>query len=291
MRHSYRRHFFTGFLLATVGALVFASTPSQARRRRHRRRARASEQEPKANTAAIRKLMGPFKFGMTHRQVLNILIKEIRDEYIPKIRKARGDFELQDRLRREMKREIYKVKKSYVVFRGQKTPWDGSVVDDQFVHNNDESMLVRMEKDQQRFFFFWHDRLYKILIAFNADHPKYKGLTFEKFVAVLIKAYGQGNPVFEPDSVGINRLHHVEWQGPGNYLLWALNKTQVFGNLCLVLVDKSVLQKLREARKMLGAKPPSAEEEEVSPLVKSITRKPSPDEEEEGGQQDNQGGQ
>ncbi len=275
-------------LMALVLSGAVLSTASLATARR-RRRARRPEQEQQSRTAAaIRKLAGPFKWGMSHRQVLKILLREVREEYVPKIRKARGNFELQDRLRREMRRELAKVKNSYVVFRGQKTPWDGSVVADEFVHNNDESMLVRMERDQQRFFFFWHDRLYKILIAFNADHPKYKGLTFEKFVSVLIRAYGQGNPVFKPDAVGVNRLHHVEWQGPGNYLLWAVNKTQVFGNLCLVLLDKSVLPRLEEARKLSGAKPPSVQNDAVDPLVQSITRKPSPEEQEE---EQNEGGE
>ncbi len=257
---------------------VLPATRADARRRRRRRARQSAAAQPKAS-AAIKKLAGPFKWGMSHRQVERILISKIRKQYVPKIRRARNNRLKQDSLRAEMQREITKVRKSYVIFNGQKTNWDGSVVDDQFVHKNNESMLVMLERDQQHFFFFWNDQLYKQLIAFNADHPKYKGLTFPKFVAVLIQAYGQGKPVFLPDAAGINKLHHVEWEGSGNYILWALNKTDVYGNLCLVLLDKSAAAKIEEARKVVRSMNPKTPA--VDPLVQSITRKPTPEEQEE----------
>ncbi len=269
-----------------LGLLLPAQSADARRRRRHRP---ARQQAQPQASAAIKKLAGPFKWGMSHRQVERILIKKIRKQYVPKIRAARDNRLKQDSLRAEMQREIRKIRKSYIVFHGQKTNWDGSVVDDQFVHKNNESMLVMLERDQQRFFFFWNDQLYKQMIAFNADHPKYKGLTFPKFVAVLIQAYGQGKPVFLPDAAGINKLHHVEWRGSGNYILWALNKTDVYGNLCLMLLDASVLPKIEEARKVVQSMNPKTPA--VDPLVQSITRKPAPEDQDEADSNQNDNGQ
>lgn len=265
-------------VMATVIGLMLASPEvASARRRRRRRKARKARKaaKPKASKA-IKRLAGPFKWGMTPNKVIAVLKKKIRAKYLPKIRKT-SDRMRQDRLRREMAAEIRKIKRSYVKFGSKHTNWESSIVDDQFGKNNAESMLVVMEEDQQRFFFFYHTKLYKQMIAFNSDHPKYKGLTFPKFIQILMKVYGQGKPVFKKDVAGINKLHHVEWQGTDNYELWALDKSGVYGNFCLVLIDKVTAKKVNQGRKLAGgmnSKPG------LDPLIKSVT-KPEGETEEE----------
>jgi len=267
-------------LMALCALLV--ALPASARRRHRRRHAARQAPRPRAS-AAIKRLVLPFKWGMSHSRVENLLIKQLRKRYYPLIHKASGNSLRQDRLRNELTKDIRSMRKSFIRFDGRKSNWDGSIVDDQFVHKNNESMLVVLDRDQQRFFFFFHDRLYKVMIAFNNDHPKYKGLTFPKFVSVLIQAYGQGKPVFLPDAAGINKLHHVEWEGSGHSILWALNKTEVYGNLCLVVMDKPVLTQLMEGRKLVSSM--TTHHPAVNPLIQAISRPPSKNVQEENGQQ------
>lgn len=250
-----------------------------ARRRKRRRRSKPKPRATRKASAAIKRLAGPYKWGLTPNRVLKLLNKKIKKEYIPKIAKHRGDPMLQDRLRREMRRVYRRVVKSYVKFTGQATSWDSSIVDDQFMHKNQESMLVIIEQDQQRFFFFFNKRLYKHMIAFNSDHPKYKGLTFARFLQVLIQVYGQGKPVFKPDAAGINKLHHVEWRGPSRFNLWALDKSGVYGNFCLVLIDRVREAKLEESRKLVRSTQPR--KPAMDPLIKSVTRPKTDGSEEE----------
>ena len=260
------------FLLAlTVGLFSLAAPKESDARRRRRRKARKAKKKakPKAS-AAIKKLAKPFKWGMTPNKVIHVVKKRIKAQYLPKIRASRDDRMKQDRLSRQMKRDIAKVKKSYIRFGGKHTGWDSSIVDDQFEKNNDESMLVVMEEDQQRFFFFHNKKLYKQMIAFNSDHPKYKGLTFGKFLQILMQVYGQGQPVFKSDVAGVNKLHHVAWKGTDNYILWALDKSAVYGNFCLVVIDgkrKKLVERGRKTVRSMRDKKP-----ELDPLIQSVTK-------------------
>ena len=210
---------------------------------------------------------------MSPRKVMKMVTTRIKKQYWKKIRKAKGEPLKQDRLRRELASAVVKVKKSYTKFSGQRTNWDSSIVDDQFKHNNSESLLVTIDKKQNSFFFFHNDKLYKMFIAFNADHPQYKGLTFPRFLALLIKTFGQGVPSFQKDVAGQSRLHHVAWKGSANTAMWAVDKTTLYGNFCLVIYNTQLDSKVKEGRKLNSpARRPS-----IDPLIDSVV-KPRKDE-------------
>jgi hypothetical protein len=135
-----------------------------------------------------------------------------------------------------------------------------------------------MEDDQQRFFFFHNKKLYKQMIAFNSDHPKYKGLNFGKFLQVLMQVYGQGKPFFKTDIAGENKLHHVEWQGTDGYLLWAIDNSSVYGNFCLVVMDEKTHNVVAQGRKAVESLSPK--KEDLDPLLKSVMKPEEEDEEE-----------
>lgn len=219
-----------------------------------RRQAAPKPEAPKVSeqaSKAIPGLVGKYAWNLKKEQVVNLLTTGLRKDYVERIRKAQASPGRQDELRREMEHLIDQVRKSYTTFDGKRTNWDSSIVDDQFVHNNSESMLVYLEKDQQRFFFFHHGRLYKQLIAFNPEHPNYKGLTFPQFLGRLIQAFGQGNPVFQKDVAGQSRLHHVEWIGANSVHMWAVDKTVLYGNFCVVLFNATQKAKVDEGRKLV----------------------------------------
>ena len=258
------------FLVPMLLAAWVSDSDARRRRRRRRRRPRpaAGQTSPQA-AKAIAALVGKYKWNLTPNQVIRLLTVNLKKTYNAKIRKAQGHPLRQDRLRRDLAAEIRKIKRSYVKFDGHRTNWDSSIVDDQFGHNNGESMLVYLEKEQQRFFFFHNGRLYKQFIAFNADHPNYKGLTFPQFLGKLIQAFGQGKPVFQKDVAGQSRLHHVEWIGANNVHMWAVDKSTIYGNFCVVLFDNTMRQSVLSGRRMTGASRPRSADDA---LIDSVTK-------------------
>src|SRR5204863_3912549 len=127
-------------------------------------------------------------------------------------------------------------------FDGQTTGWDVSIIDREFAHKNDESMMVIWEKDQRRFLFFWQQHLWKQFIAFNAEHPAFAGKTFDDFAAIIQRRYGPAAMTFRKLRTSDEQtLDHLEWPPAGDFGLWAVDLTMFYGNHCLALMQKSVM--------------------------------------------------
>jgi len=257
------------FILFIASFLLISwTTDADARRRRRRRKVPKKEQVNKRAAAAISALTGKYKWGVGPMKVVKLLTANLKKDYIRQIRKSRSNPRAQDRLRAELKLKIRKVKQSYFKFTGKSTGWDSSIVDDQFAHNNQESIVVYLEPEQQRFFFFHNGKLYKQFIAFNADHKNYKGLTFPQFLGRLIKAFGAGKPEFKKDLAGQSRLHHVEWIGLKKVHMWAVDKSTIYGNFCVVLFQNDRMEKVVAGRKLTG----SSRQRGLDPLIDSVTK-------------------
>src|SRR5262249_49028363 len=135
-------------------------------------------------------------------------------------------------------------------FDGQKTGWDVSIVDREFGHKNNESMMVIWEKDQRRFLFFYREQLWKQFIAFNAESV-FAGKTFDDFAAMIQQRYGAASMTFrKAKTTDDQQLDHLEWPPSGDHVLWAIDLTQFYGNFCLSLWQKSKLGDIEEGRKM-----------------------------------------
>jgi len=194
------------------------------------------------------KIMGKYKWGMTPEDVVKIIADEANEKYSELVGKE-SDVYKQDQLRKQRDEEVEKFKSSLVKFEGTKTGWDTSIVDKEFVHKNDESMLVRWEKDQRRFLFFWNGKLYKQYIAFNAEHPAFKGKSFDDFANLIQARFGQAETKFgtmrTKDDVVVD---HLEWPASQDISLWAIDQSSFYGNFCLKLTQASVVAALESAR-------------------------------------------
>jgi hypothetical protein len=114
-------------------------------------------------------------------------------------------------------------------------------------------MVVLWEKDQRRFLFFWHGKLYKQFIAFNAEHPAFQGKSFDDFAKLIEKRFGPAEMKFASlRTKDEQTLDHLEWAPSGDYLLWAIDQSGFYGNFCLVLKQPSVVAQLERIR---GAHP------------------------------------
>jgi hypothetical protein len=201
----------------------------------------ASEQTKKA----ISDLAGRYKWGMSSQQVIDLVTADIKKAYDEKMKKVKSPAE-QDTLRSEMNGELTKVKDSLVKFDGQKTSWDISIIDKEFAHRNQESMMIYWEPTQRRFLFFYEDKLWKQFIALNAE--LFEGKTFKEFADMVAARYGEPKRVTSTDVRGKEVLDHLEWPPAGDFFLTAVDHTNLYGNYCLVVAQKSILDGMEKHR-------------------------------------------
>ena len=217
---------------------------------------------PKANTAAVSQLMGPFKWGMGIDQVVAVLGKQIDEKYQEKIKETRDVYQ-QDKYRRQAMKEKGDIKKTYEKFEGKKTGWDVSIIGSEFAHKDDESMLYYWEndattkKDQKRFFFFVDGKLWKMFIAFNTD--LFAGKKFADFQSTMEARYGKGAEQMADD------IRFLAWRSPGYYLR-AIDLTQFYANFCIAISDDSVEQTIYARREERNPK-----QEKANVIVDSVT--------------------
>jgi hypothetical protein len=240
-----------------LGSVLSGSALAGKKKSKAKPKAAATAQF-KGDAKALGELMGPFKFGMASKDILGILSKQIGDKYKDKIA-ATTDVYAQDKLRRDRQAELDRIKKSYTEFKGVKTGWDVSIIDDQFAHNTDESMMVYWEndaeshKDQRRFFFFHDGRLYKMLIALNSSNLKNEQRTFDYFRGLMEARYGKGSVRTAKDADGVDRPVALEWRSK-NHHVSALDKLAFYGSFVLVVADPAQEATLAEIRTQ-NAKP------------------------------------
>jgi hypothetical protein len=207
---------------------------------------------------ALAELYGGFKFGMTKDEVIGVFAKQLDERYDEKI-KATTDLAAQDRLRRDKKSEIARLESSYIKFEASKpSPWDVSIVEEEFAHNTNESMLERWEnqggKNQRRFFFFYEGKLWKMFVSLDVSILPEDKKSFATFRQVMEGKYGPG------DVEG----GKITWRTP-EFDVRAVDKLKSYDALALVIEEpraKKEVVALREAK----APPPK----ETSSVIKAV---------------------
>jgi hypothetical protein len=235
-------------LFAIGVALSILPLPSLAKKPEAKKAAAPVKEAAPQTVRAISELMGKFKWDMSPDEAMKIVTEDIGARFDEKIQKETIPAK-QDKILREKNDALTKMKESYVHFSGEKTGWDVSIIDREFAHNNDESMLVIWEKDQRRFLFFWHDKLWKQFIAFNAENPIFRDKTFDDFADIIQRRYGPAAMTFRKQRTSDEQtLDHLEWPPAGDYILWAIDLTTFYGNFCLSLQRKAIVPEIEKAR-------------------------------------------
>ena len=167
-----------------------------------------------ADARAVGELAGKFKWGMSPEDCMKVIDAGIHAKYVDMLKKEQDVYK-QDQLRKDEQDAVQKVKDSYVKFDGVSPggkAWGTSIIQNEFAPRNDESMMTLWEKDQRRFLFFWHDRLYKQYIAFNAEHPVFAGKSFDDFAKLIQNRYGPAEMKFTQMRTKTDmKLDHLEW--------------------------------------------------------------------------------
>jgi hypothetical protein len=206
----------------------------------------------------LAELYGGFKFGMSKDDVIGVFAKQLEERYAEKL-KSTTDVAAQDRLRKDRKTEIARLKASYVTFEKNKpSPWDVSIVEEELAHDTGESMLERWEnqggKNQRRFFFFYQGKLWKMFISLDVSILPEDKKNFDTFQGVMQGQYGPGN--IEP---GL-----ITWS-TGEFDVRAVDKLRSYDALALVIEDPSVRKDVLAMREAHA--PPK---KETSSIIKAV---------------------
>jgi len=239
------------FLFTFVAALSLIAPTAMAQKGR---KAPPKPAAAKVDTeASIKALLGEYTMGMSKAEVTTKLKAEVRGR---------------------LKTALSKVTKNTMDFTGKESSWNTSIIDDQYAHRNNESMIASLGEDQQKFFFFYNDKLYKVFIALPAE--QYTGFTFLKFQTTVEQIYGKAIEEFEEGITGESELHHLLWKSSGNLHLWAMDKTGVYGNFILMVIDNPTHEQVLASRKERGVKVAGFVDLGINPIVKTVTDKPEP---------------
>ncbi|HEX8106565.1 MAG TPA: hypothetical protein VF516_02505 [Kofleriaceae bacterium] len=185
-------------ILALVGSLALGAPAAVHAGPRPQPAAKKPKRTPMTadHKKALAELFGGFKFGMTKDEVIAVFSKQLDARYDDQI-KATTDIAVQDRLRRDKRNEVNRLQQSYISFdAGKPSPWDVSIVEDEFAHNTGESMLERWEnqagKNQRRFFFFFEGKLWKMFVSLDVSILPEDKKNFATFESVMEAKYGPG---------------------------------------------------------------------------------------------------
>ena len=261
-------------VVALLGSITAPAAPVWAQAARKPPVAAAKKAKPKRtpisaeHKKALAELYGGFKFGMTKDEVIAVFSKQLDERYDDKI-KATTDITVQDRLRRDKKNEVSRLQSSYISFdSGKPSPWDVSIVEDEFAHNTGEAMLERWEnqngKNQRRFFFFFEGKLWKMFVSLDVSILPEDKKNFATFRAVMENKYGAGD-------VEDGR---ISWR-TDDLEARAVDKLKSYDALALVIEDPRVRPQVDAAREAHA--PPKHETPSVIKSVIDTDHKDKPD--------------
>jgi hypothetical protein len=246
--------------LIVMFAIAASASSAEAGKRKKKAAKKAAPAVMNAEQEkALGAFMGPFKFGMTKEDIIKVVSKQVRERYAEKIA-ATNDVYKQDKLRRKRDKTIKTFASSFYAFKGKKGGWDVSIIDDQFRHNTDESMMVQWEthegRDQRRFFFFFEGKLYKMFIALNTSAiagAEERG--FDYFRELMQGRFGKGTDV----------NGSVQWTSK-TIRAQAINKTGLYSAFCLAFADLATERELEKVR--VANAPPAEKKNNIIEAVK-----------------------
>lgn len=255
-------------IIVTLATLFSTSTiwvtTADARSRRRRVKATTS-----VNAKALDNLRKPYKWGMSVKGVLKVIHKQLKEKYDEKIQATRDPY-VQDNLRKKLRTEFKRIESSLITFDGKNRGWDVSIIDREFAARNGEQMLVIWEnqggKNQRKFFFFFRNKLYKILTAMDMSAIKASQREFTFIQKILERKFGSGQVGYEVNE-GIKEPTSISWYTPTLHVR-ASDKLRFHGTFVLAVASRNLEVACHKSR-------PPVRKKRTSNILKSMTEDPN----------------
>jgi hypothetical protein len=212
---------------------------------------------PLAKESEIKELKGIYTWGMSLQVVKDKLFAKIDESYKDQLEKARLEPAKNDKIRQNIKADKDRISKSFVKFEGRTPGWDVSIIDEEFVPNNGESMLIYKEPKSTRYFFFSNDALFKMYVAF--DKEVVQGKSFTAFGDLMQGKFGKAQPVYRTvvtHGMKEQVLDTYQWRSNEGDGLRLVDRSKFYDVYCLVIYDRQVSDRQAEVRKSNADKIP-----------------------------------
>ena len=166
-------------LTFSVSALVATVSPAEVPAKKPEKPAKASVED----------ILGNLSWGMDHETVMKRLAEKINEDYRAKV-KGSLDESYADLMRKAYNERAENMRKSYMpLMKDNVANLSVSIIGEEFMPDNNESMLTQREEVATKYFFFLNDKLYKIAIVYDSS---YLGpVAFDTFCATTEAKYGK----------------------------------------------------------------------------------------------------
>lgn len=166
-------------LTFSVCAIVSTLSPAEVQAKKPETPAKASVED----------ILGNLSWGMDHQTVIKRLTEKINEDYRAKV-KGSLDESYADLMRKNYNERADNMRKSYTqLMKDNVASLSVSIIGEEFMPDNNESMLTQREEIATKYFFFLNDKLYKIAIVYDSS---YLGpIAFDSFCATTEAKYGK----------------------------------------------------------------------------------------------------
>ena len=203
----------------------------------HAQKAPAEKKADDGTKTGVSSVLGKLDWGAPHPRVLDQIKVDVDARYQDRLEAAAGDTLAIDRILREKLAEFKAVKNTFTRFTGQRTGYESSLISQDFDSAGDEAVLVVQEPDAQRYYFFKHDALWKVLLAYNASVSA--SVPFDDFLKRVKTAYGEPLHVewYTPKG-GTKRVRSATWEDETTVLV-VEDRTAFFGTFVMKYLEKA----------------------------------------------------
>jgi hypothetical protein len=152
------------------------------------------------------------KWGMTHKQVAEVIDKVLDEDYKPRFKKVSPGVNMRS-LEGELAEEKSIFRRSRIDFGKLPTGVDASPRKGEYTYLNKESMMSLNRNGRMRFFFFIQDKLWKVIDEYQLAEGGPLGKDWVEAVTKLAaKVYGVPGRILEADyAIGRNATE-VDWK-------------------------------------------------------------------------------
>lgn len=209
--------------------------------------------------------LGKISWGDSKKQVVD----KVRDQLLDSLRNRKDLKGDRVRMHREHQRVQDKVKEFEESYErlDNKAGYQVSVITDEFLRNNGESLMHIRDRVASRYYFFVDGGLYKMVVAYNQNYLKKVG--FETFVVQVAKKYGkpQETEYIERDYEDV--LHSATWVD-GKTQLNVRDQREYFGTYVMSFGERATVARMEKIREARG-ETRGGSEGDVSARVRALT--------------------
>ena len=187
----------------------------------------------KAAKASVDDILGNLSWGMDHEAVIKRLSDKMNEDYRAKV-KGSLDESYADMMRKGYMERVENMRKSYIqLMKDNVASLSVSIIGEEFMPDNNESMLTQRDDIATKYFFFINDKLYKIAIVYDSN---YLGpIAFDTFCATTEAKYGKPH-----DEVWTDEGDFMEsiWKGKST-ILNVKNKYASYSTFLMVFSEEA----------------------------------------------------